>query len=166
MAGSATALPGSHASPAARRDRGLALIAAFKLVKAVCLFVVGLGAFELVHGGLVGGVQQWAAFLSSGADRRLTQGIVAHLSGLTPLRVEALGVGAFLYATLFAVEGIGLWRERQWAEYLTVIATASFVPVEIYELVRRFTLPRVSALLLNLALVAYLTYRLRSARQR
>ena len=80
---------------------------------------------------------------------------------MDPGHLEALGVGAFLYTVLFTVEGIGLWRGKRWAEYLTAIATASFVPLEIYELTHRVSPRRLSALLLNLAIVAYLIYRLR-----
>ena len=149
-----------------RRDRWLALIAIFKLVKVVLLVAVGCGALELVHEGVSSGARYAAAMLTSGVDRRLTQRLLAYVSGLSPARIEALGIGAFLYAGLFAVEGIGLWRERRWAEYLTAIATASFVPVEVYELVRRFTAVRLSALLINLAALGYLLYRLRLARSK
>ena len=67
---------------------------------------------------------------------------------------------------LFVVEGMGLWRQKRWAEYLTVIATASFVPLEVYELVKDVTLPRIAALLANLLVVAYLVGVLRRGRGR
>ena len=40
------------------------------------------------------------------------------------------------YGSLFATEGIGVWLERRWTEYLTIIATGSLVPFELYELIR------------------------------
>jgi uncharacterized membrane protein (DUF2068 family) len=43
------------------------------------------------------------------------------------------------------------------------VATASFVPIEIFEIFRRLDPLRVAALVLNLAAVAYLVYRLRRA---
>jgi uncharacterized membrane protein (DUF2068 family) len=84
---------------------------------------------------------------------------------LGPGELEALGIGAWLYAALFLVEGIGLWQERRWAEYLTIAATASLVPFEIYELVKEVSAPRVTALVLNVAIVAYLARLLRYARR-
>ena len=92
------------------------------------------------------------------------QDALVFVSRLTPERLEALGIGAFLYAALFTTEGIGLWLGKRWAEYLTVIATGSFVPFEVYELARRPGLPRVAALVLNLAVVAYLIHHLRRRR--
>jgi len=72
-----------------------------------------------------------------------------------------LALGAFLYAALFATEGTGLWLGLRWAEYLTAGATASFAPIELFEVLQRFTLLRVGALVLNIAVAAYLAYRLR-----
>jgi uncharacterized membrane protein (DUF2068 family) len=66
-----------------------------------------------------------------------------------------------LYATLFMIEGIGLWHEARWAEYLTIIATSSLLPLEIYELVQKLTLPRAAALVINLVAIAYLAWRIR-----
>jgi uncharacterized membrane protein (DUF2068 family) len=83
---------------------------------------------------------------------------------MTPRRVAELGLGAFLYGALFLVEGIGLWLQRHWAEYLTVVATASFIPFEAFELVRRVTATRVVALVVNIAIVLYLVVRLRRRR--
>ena len=65
------------------------------------------------------------------------------------------------YGLLFATEGVGLWLEKRWAEYLTIIATGSFIPFELYELVRKLTAVRTGALVTNTFAVAYLVYRLR-----
>jgi uncharacterized membrane protein (DUF2068 family) len=51
---------------------------------------------------------------------------------------------------------VGLWSARPWVEYLTIIATASFVPFEVYELSRHLTWPRGATLVFNLLVVAYL----------
>jgi uncharacterized membrane protein (DUF2068 family) len=155
----------SRATPPTRRDRGLALIAVFKFMKAALLIAVGLGAIDVGQASAAGAAHHSvAAALAAGVDRRLTQQLLAHVSGISPTRLEALGVGAFLYAALFGVEGLGLWRARRWAEYLTVIATASFIPVEVYEISQRVTATRLSALMLNVAMVAYLVHRLWRAR--
>ena len=39
-----------------------------------------------------------------------------------------------LYAGLFLTEGICLWLEKRWAEWLTVIIISSLIPLEIYDL--------------------------------
>ena len=90
--------------------------------------------------------------------------LVARLAGMSTARIGALGVGAFLYAALFLVEAAGLWLQTRWAN-LTLVATASFIPFEIYELVRAITVVRASALAVNIAVVAYLLVRLHRRRR-
>jgi len=72
--------------------------------------------------------------------------------------LNALAVGAIVYAILEGTEGVGLAMRRRWAEYLTVIATGLLIPLEIYEVVNKITVFRAGALLVNLAVVGYLGY--------
>ncbi|MEP6690089.1 MAG: DUF2127 domain-containing protein [Gemmatimonadaceae bacterium] len=137
------------------------LIALFKFVKAALLVGIALAAFQLLRRGMGEAAERWLATVSSTAGRRALQHLLASVSSGGPARLELIGAGALAYAALFAVEGAGLWLRKRWAEYLTLIATATFVPVEIYELVKGLTLPRVLTLAINLAMIAYLAYRLR-----
>jgi uncharacterized membrane protein (DUF2068 family) len=153
-----------RAGAKARSDRGLLLIAAFKILKALLLVAGGLAALKLLQPGFARLVDQWVASLPLDSQRRLAHRFLVHLTGQPASRLQALGVGFFAYAGLFVVEGIGLWRQKRWAEYLTVIVTASFVPLEVYELVKDVTLPRIAALLANVLVVAYLVWVLRRGR--
>lgn len=69
-----------------------------------------------------------------------------------------VAVGLAGYAALQLVEGIGLWLLKRWGEYFAAVATSVFLPLEIYELTERITWLRISALIVNLAAVAYLVY--------
>ena len=64
-------------------------------------------------------------------------------------RLKAIGVGTFLYALLYLIEGIGLLLRKHWAEYFTVIMTGLFIPLEIYEVARKVTTIRVGLLAIN-----------------
>jgi len=72
----------------------------------------------------------------------------------THLRVLALVLIAF--AALEAAEGVGLWLNKRWAEYLTFIATTALVPFEVYELTIGVSAFKLVALVINLAVVIYL----------
>jgi uncharacterized membrane protein (DUF2068 family) len=72
--------------------------------------------------------------------------------------VTVLAVTAAVYAIVEGVEAVGLWRERRWAEYLTVVATAGFLPFEIRELIDKVSVLRIGALVVNLAIVAWLVW--------
>jgi uncharacterized membrane protein (DUF2068 family) len=86
-------------------------------------------------------------------------GIVHDLHKLFAVSISNLylaGAAVAAYAVLEGTEAIGLWRSRRWAEYLTFLATVIFVPYEIYELTKTISALKVLALVINLAIVAYL----------
>jgi uncharacterized membrane protein (DUF2068 family) len=84
---------------------------------------------------------------------------ITHIRSLLHSRHNTLHlVEAFLigYALLQIAEGIGLWSLRRWGEYVAVVGTSLFLPLEIYELSKEVTYVKVGAFVINLALVAYL----------
>jgi len=153
-----------QADRSGHRDSVITLIAVFKFVKALLLFAIALGAVGLVRGGMPRASERLLSVLSSGTERRVTEAALSRITSMGPTRIAALDVSAFLYAALFLVEGTELWLQRRWTEYLTVVATASFIPFEVYEVVRRVTATRIVALAVNMAILVYLILRLRRRR--
>jgi uncharacterized membrane protein (DUF2068 family) len=47
---------------------------------------------------------------------------------VTPGKIKQLGIGSMIHAGLFLTEGIGLWLEKRWAEWLTAIITGLLDP--------------------------------------
>jgi uncharacterized membrane protein (DUF2068 family) len=88
-------------------------------------------------------------FLDNGIHRVL---------GLHGTTITVLAVTAAAYAVIEGVEAVGLWHERRWAEYLTAIATAGFLPFEVHELAVRFTVLRLGGFVVNLALLLFLLW--------
>lgn len=154
---------GAHpgADPA-HRDRVLTSIAVFKFGKALLLIALGLGALQLVRSDLREQARAMFEALGSSVDVVPVLRLLRGIGALGQNQLRLVGAGAFLYAALFLTEGIGLWRQRRWAEYLTVVATASFIPFEIFELARRLTYPRAGALLINILVLLYLLFILRT----
>lgn len=147
-----------------QHDRFLQLIAVFKFLKAILFVLAALGAFGLMQQGLADQAREWGAALAFGSGQRIVRHLVTQLLGLSRSKIAALGVVALFYAALFLTEGIGLWRERRWAEYLTVIATGSLIPLELYEIARHATLLRIATFIVNVVVVVYLIVRLRRPR--
>ena len=69
-------------------------------------------------------------------------------------------VGSVLagYALLEAIEAVGLWFARRWAEYLTFVATTLLLVPEVYELTGRITVTKIITLIINVAVVGYLLF--------
>ena len=144
----------------------LRLIALFKLVKAALLIAVGVGALKLIHKDVAGAVEHWVELLRLDPNNHYIDTALEKASNLTPDKIKQLGLGSMIYAGLFLTEGIGLWFEKRWAEWLTVIITSSLIPIEIYKIYHQPTSVKIAVLLINIAIVAYLLYRIRDKRMR
>jgi uncharacterized membrane protein (DUF2068 family) len=149
-----------------RKDRLLPVIAAFKLGKACLLFTVALAFRHLRHGDVTEILDQWARAVRIDPQNTIAHDLISKITGVPRYRLHELGIGTFFYGMLFAVEGCGLLLRKRWAEYMTVITTMTFLPLEIYELIfkpeRKVT--KAILLLLNLGILVYLVWNL--SRQR
>jgi len=88
-------------------------------------------------------------------------GFLAEIHKALTLRsstLEIVGGVALGYGLLEAVEGLGLWWQKRWAEYLTFVATTLLLPLEVYELAARVSVFKVTALIVNIAVVVYLLF--------
>ncbi|KAA6460196.1 DUF2127 domain-containing protein [Acidobacteria bacterium AB60] len=140
----------------------LRLIAVFKLLKAATLIATGIGILKFVHRDLGEAVEHWIRMLGLNPGSRHLDHLIQSVTNLPPTRIKELGIGSFIYAGLFLTEGIGLWLLKRWAEWFTIIITSSLVPLEIYEIYRHPTIIKAAVLVINIAVVVYLVYRVRS----
>lgn len=154
-----------HGHAVMHHDSGLLLIGLLKLVEAIFFFLVGVGAIHFIHRDLGDAAVRLAERLRMDMDGRFMTWVIDHLDDVTAHRLRQIGVVTFLYAGLRVTEGIGLVLERVWAEYLTVGATMSFLPWELYEVIRRADWIRVCLLVVNLIVLAYLLWWLRRNRK-
>ncbi len=139
----------------------LILIGLFKLFKALLLIVAGIGAIKLLHHGAADTVVRWTRTLRADPDNRYIHGMLVRVFRITPKQLKELSIGTFIYAGLFATEGIGLLLRKRWAEYFTVITTGGLIPLEIFEMSRHFTVAKLVVTIINVLIVWYLVARLR-----
>lgn len=137
------------------------VIAAFKLLKGLALFSVGIAVHVLANKDLIKEAQHWADLLRVDPHNHYLNALLEKLTAVDPHKLRELSVGTFIYSALFLTEGVGLFLRKRWAELLTVISTAGLIPFEIYELIHRPTLPRAFLLAVNVAVVAYLIFEIR-----
>jgi uncharacterized membrane protein (DUF2068 family) len=149
-------------SPAPEPRFGLLrLIALYKIVKVLLLLLVAYGELRLRDASLVAKLLSWASARPYGLEHHMVSRLVEWFSGLSSSRAEALRLVTLGYAAVFAVEGVGLWMQKRWAEWLTVIITASLVPLETWEMFNRPTIGKLAILLGNVGIVAYLVWHVR-----
>jgi len=144
------------ASKPRHHNRLLILIAAFKLLQALLFAAVGVGALRLLHKDVGDILQQLADHLRFNSESHLVNFILVKSSLVDDNLLRRIGAVGLIYASLDLLEGIGLYLEKVWGEYLTLLITGSFLPWEIIEVCRRITSFRVALLAVNLLVFLYL----------
>lgn len=139
-----------------RHDKGLILIAAYKLLIALIFAAVGVGARHLIGKDVGNVLSDLVLDLHFDQEPRLVDFLMDKASLLNDPILRRISLGTFCYAALCILEGIGLYLEKAWGEYLTLAITASFLPIEIRELVIRFTWLRVGIFVINVLVLLYL----------
>jgi uncharacterized membrane protein (DUF2068 family) len=146
--------------PRHSRDVLIRVIGLFKLVKALLLVAIGIGALSMRHNH-DGAIAAWIHALVFDPHGKLFHEAVAKISGLNTHELTDIAVGTFVYAAVFVVEGVGLLLRRGWAEVLTVIITTSFIPLEVYEMIEHESWMKIGVIVVNALIVVYLVRRLR-----
>jgi uncharacterized membrane protein (DUF2068 family) len=134
----------------------LILISAFKLAQALLFIAIGVGALRLLHKDIGDMLEKLANHLRFNQESHFFNFVLEKAAIIDDRLLRRISVGVFFYAGLDLVEGIGLYLEKTWAEFLTLVITASFLPWEVYEVFRRITLVRVSLLTVNTLVFFYL----------
>lgn len=137
------------------------LIAIFKLLKGFALLTVGIGALRLLHKDVAAIADHWINAFRGDPHNRYLHWLLAKLPMVDDRKLKELSVGTFVYSAIFLTEGTGLALGKRWAEYFTIVTTASFLPLELYEIFRHATIARGVALVVNVAVVLYLVRELR-----
>jgi uncharacterized membrane protein (DUF2068 family) len=129
----------------------------FAVLGAISLFIfIFTSHREALRGKAVRIIADLQTGVSSGQSQH---GLLHQIERAFSLQSSTLRLVAAVFAVYALIEGIeayGLWYQRRWAEYLTLIVTTSLIPLEVYELVHRLSPFKVLALVINIAVVAYL----------
>ncbi len=160
-------IPRPPRGKALRDEFVLRIIAIDRVLHTVAFAAVGVAAVVIDRN--ISGVHDWANSLlgdlnnaqqgSGGASSHgILTALLTRLAHLKPHSLALLALFAFVYAAISATEAVGLWLQKRWAEYLTAVATAIFLPLEIHELVQRVTFVRVFAFAVNVAILVYLVW--------
>src|ERR1700688_3729733 len=147
-----------------RRFNVLRTIAVYKLVKVLLLLAIAYGEVRLSDASLTAKLVTWASARPFSLEHKVVTQLLEWFSGLSASRVHALRMVTLAYAAVFATEGVGLWMQKRWAEWLTTIITASLIPLEVWEMIFRPTLGKALVLVANTAIVIYLAWHVRRSR--
>ena len=152
-------MPPSHSRASSKgkhHNRLLLMIAVYKFLHALLFFAIGVGAHRLLHKDVADELDTLARYLRFDPESRLVNFVLEKASLLNDPALRRIGFVAYSYAAITLVEGIGLYLEKAWGEFLTLAITASFLPWEAYEIFRHVTWFRIGLLTINFLVFLYL----------
>jgi uncharacterized membrane protein (DUF2068 family) len=129
-------------------------VALFEAAKGLIVLLAGFGLLSLLHHDLRALAMALVGRLHLDPNRHFASVFIEAASKTTDGRLWFIAIIGFVYALFRFVEAYGLWFCRTWAEWLAVISGGIYLPLEVYELFRRVTWMRVTALVANLVVVA------------
>jgi uncharacterized membrane protein (DUF2068 family) len=155
-----------------KRAPTLYFIVAIKLIKGVALLLAAVGIFSLVGKDLSDLFDHFLRWVHLDPEHKFFNDIGDWLDTLTAANMRVLASGTMLYGLFLLVGGTGLAFRAKWAIWLAIGESAFFIPIEIYELIRKhrpglpdeprpefFQHPKVNLLIvlaLNILIVWYL----------
>ncbi|MGB6157476.1 MAG: DUF2127 domain-containing protein [Acidobacteriaceae bacterium] len=139
-------------------DRWIIAIGVFKLAQAALFILLGIGAIRLLHRDLIGVTEHFILAMRFNPEGHFVNLLLEKVAMIDPHRLREISAAIFGIAALDIIEGTGLVLEQSWAEFVTLILTASFLPWEFFEVFRRATWIRLGLTVINVAVVVYLIY--------
>src|SRR5262245_7324834 len=144
-----------------RLKGGLRAVAAFEALKGALALLAGGGLFYFIPRDLHRVVLELVGRLHLNAGKRYPNIFNRLLDDTSNAELWMIAALVVVYAAVRFTEAYGLWRGRAWAQWLAAASGAIYVPFELYELSRGFSWVKLTALALNLAVVALMVYALR-----
>jgi uncharacterized membrane protein (DUF2068 family) len=148
-----------------KRAPTLFVIIYFKLIKGVLFFAFGVVFyFQATHDlpaewdGLLKKPLVVHVFerLSIHPENKFFQHIAEQIDNVTKHEVRVTALGTMLFSLFPLVEGIGMLYRAFWAGWLAIGESAFFVPIEMYELARKFSPFMLLVMIVNILIVYYL----------
>ena len=140
----------------ANHSVGLRTVAVLEAAKGVLVLLLGFGVLTLIHQNLHDVAEQLTKFLHANPEGSLARIFSRAANQATDKTLWVLAIGALLYATVRFVEAFGLWWEKEWAQWFSLLSGALYLPGEFYSLLRHPRPLKWGVVLVNLAIVLYM----------
>ena len=145
---------------------GLRVVSIFEATKGLLVLLTGFGLLAYIHKDFHLAAEQLVRHFHLNPASRYPRIFLDLADHVTDGQLWLMALFALLYAVARFVEAYGLWLQRRWAEWFALLAGGIYVPIEIFEVTRKVTWPRVTLLIVNMSIVVYLSFIVYQARQK
>lgn len=155
-----------HKGSKADHHNGLRVVAMFEAAKGMLVLLAGCGLLSFIHHDLHQAAVKLVRVLHLNPAKHYPSIFIDAADRVTDVQLWVLALSALLYSVIRFVEAYGLWTEQQWAEWFGLLSGGMYIPMEVYEVSRDLSWPRVTVLVVNIGVVAYLGDVLAKSRKR
>jgi len=145
---------------------GLHVVSIFEATKGSLVLLTGFGVLVYIHKGLYLAAEQLVRHFHLNPASRYPRIFLDLADHATDGQLWIMALSALLYAMARFVEAYGLWHEWQWAKWFGLITGGIYVPLELFEIARGVTWPKITLLIVNAGIVIYLSLILYQSRPR
>jgi uncharacterized membrane protein (DUF2068 family) len=137
---------------------GLRTVAIFEGAKGALVMLTGFGLLALIHKDVHLAAERLVRHLHLNPARYYPRIFLDAVVDITDKQLLFMAFSALIYSIVRFAEAIGLWFQQRWAELLGLLTGGMYLPIEIVEVMRGITWPKVTVLTVNTFVVAYLAY--------
>jgi uncharacterized membrane protein (DUF2068 family) len=139
-------------------SRGLHIVALFEGAKGVLVLVVGFGLLSFIHKDIHEAAVRLVEHVHLNPASHYPRIFLDLMERIHDTQLWGMAVAAAMYSIVRIVEAVGLWLRKSWAEWFAVLTGGMYIPIEIFEVARSVTWPRVTVLIVNVGVVSYLLF--------
>ena len=139
-----------------KRAPTLYAIIAIKLVKGLLFATLALVLYTLSDNDLPEEFRNVLHWLRLNPERKFFHDLAQQIAKITEAKMIWAGAGSLLYSSFSLVEGVGLIFRVSWAGWMAIVESAFFIPIEVYELIHKFSFTVFCILIVNIVIVWYL----------
>lgn len=139
-------------------SRGLHVVALFEGTKGLLVLLAGFELLSFIHKDLHEAALRLVEYVHLNPASHYPRIFLDLTERINDTRLWSMAIAAAMYSIVRMVEAVGLWLRKRWAEWFAVLTGGMYIPVEIYEVARSATWPRVTVLAVNLGVVSYLLF--------
>jgi uncharacterized membrane protein (DUF2068 family) len=143
-------------TPSTKTSLGLRTLAVFEAAKGGIVLLLGCGVLDLIHKNLDDVAERLADVLHSSPHGKLSKLFVELATHATDGTLWVLACGALVYAAVRLIAAFGLWRKREWAQWVELLSAALYLPPDLYWLLRHPDGLKFLALVMNIAILLFM----------
>lgn len=138
--------------------RGLHIVALFEGAKGLLVLLVGFELLTFIHKDIHQAAMRLVEHIHLNPASHYPRIFLDLTERINDTKLWGMAMAATMYFVVRMVEAVGLWLRKSWAEWFAILTGGMYIPIEIFEVARSVTWPKVTVLAVNLGVVCYLLF--------